>query len=221
MTHYEITIPFSGFYDSIHDSSIDDVITMSFDYEGTGMGEENIPDDFYDKMQYGAILTEYARAYSEWFNDQVNDHLGTDLNIQFKSLVSPREYNFGTDRIFCSISDQDILTMYDMVDRNVLEKIIKKRFTSRSGFSSFYQNSLNDTGQDYKTSWCKPVLEWDHNQLATLLIACIDDKDFEGYDDLCFYSEHHETIHNIVRDNAPDECITMLNDYDQKARMND
>lgn len=54
-------------------------------------------------------------------------------------------------------------------------KAIKKRFTSYDGFISFYSNRIED--------WLdKPLTEWDHNELGTLLYALWDsDDDYAVY----------------------------------------
>ncbi len=47
-----------------------------------------------------------------------------------------------------------------------LAQVIKERFTSRDGFLSGYRNELD--------SWlAKPLRDWDHNELGTLLIAAM------------------------------------------------
>ena len=51
-----------------------------------------------------------------------------------------------------------------------LEKKIQNRFTSRSGFNSFYKNSLD--------LWTKDYSEWDLNQIGT----CFESIDLEDLD---------------------------------------
>lgn len=236
MTNHEIKLPFSGFYESVHDAEIDRCIENAFDYEGTGNPE--IPEDFYMKMDYSHIWPEYARLYCEWLEGKINEYLETEnnpLKNTFKDLTSPKYYNFETDRLFAEISDQDILRLYDMTDRKILNQVIEDRFTSRSGFSSFYHNSLENEGPDYKTTWCKPVLEWDHNQLENLLIAAIltalekakgwtsESKYFQEYhafDDYGFIEDISESgrLDNIIWGNCPKECLDMVNAYDEQKR---
>lgn len=233
MTMHEIKIPFPGFYCSELESMIDHEIESAFDYEGTGNAE--IPDDFYIKMKYHGIFLAIAELYTEAFQDWLDNEAGIKIGLRFKDMVSPRYYNFETDRLFCEISDQDIMALWRIVDKDILEKLIKERFTSRDGFSSHYQNSLKNTGEDYKTAWPGNPKTWNHNQLETLLIAAVlsvFDKKEGLREERVYFEKYHAPdiyglmesaacngyIHNAVWDNVPQACIDMLNEYDAKAR---
>ena len=84
-------------------------------------------------------------------------------------MVSPREYNFETDRLFIKTNTLTInrfFTISKNEGHETLETQIKERFTSHSGFISSYSNRLSE--------WLdKPLTEWDHNELGTLLLAAI------------------------------------------------
>lgn len=235
MSQHEIIIPFSGFYNSVHDEQIDHCIEQAFDHDGTGSPE--IPDDFYIKMDYSYIWPEYAALYCAWTEYKINEYLDLNadpLKITFKDLVSPKYYNYSTDRLFAEISDKDILRLYSLADKDILEKLVFDTFTSRDGFSSYYQNSLKEVpNQDYKISWDKPVIEWDCNQLGTLLIAAIltklkqnkhwisEEKYFEEYqnfNEFLFIEDISGSgkLDQIVWNNAPKECLDMVNSYYEK-----
>ncbi|MDE3023040.1 MAG: hypothetical protein KGI54_14525 [Pseudomonadota bacterium] len=92
------------------------------------------------------------------------------IGLTFESMDSPREYNFTTDRIYASVP---VFVLRKLFKRSREEKhrtlaaVIKKRFTSYDGFYSFYSNDLGD--------WLnRPLAEWDHNELGTLLIAALE-----------------------------------------------
>lgn len=97
------------------------------------------------------------------------------VRAKFEAMTSPREYNFQTDRIFMDFPASFVRKMFAISKaekHETLSKVIEGRFTSRSGFSSFYSNDLED--------WiCKPVSDWDHNELGTLLIAACLIKGFD------------------------------------------
>ena len=86
---------------------------------------------------------------------------GIKLNAKFSALVSPRSYNFTTDRIFVKIPLRAVKELYKYVGAEKLNKAIEERFTSYDGFMSFYDNSL--------AAWPKNLNEWDCNQIGTLL----------------------------------------------------
>lgn len=91
------------------------------------------------------------------------------IGLVFETMTSPREYNFQTDRLF---ADVPLKVMRELFKRSAadnhakLSHVIRQRFTSRDGFSSFYSNNLAD--------WiAKPLREWDHNEFGTLIIAAL------------------------------------------------
>jgi hypothetical protein len=92
------------------------------------------------------------------------------VGIAFGEMESPREYNFTTDRVFGRVR---LSTMRDLFNRSAadrhetLSRVIRERFTSRSGFVSFYSNDVRD--------WVKkPLRDWDHNEYGTLLWAALE-----------------------------------------------
>lgn len=159
MTH-EIIIPFSGFYHSIHDTIFDQVVDL---YNEDG---KYSADDLMMFTDWYEVRVKYARKYT-----QALSHL-TDIEFKFKSLISPKYYNYETDRIVGEIELGEIQTLKERVNPVTLAKLIKDNFTSRSGFISFYPNDLK--------RWDSDVTKWDCVQLGTLLEAFILDQTKAG-----------------------------------------
>lgn len=152
-----------------------------------------------DAEEYGRILfdvTSYNAAYEQIARDYVaafdfvagetfdisikatrkcytqgafvkEQYLQPSIRATFESMDSPREYNFTTDRVYADIP---ISVMQALFRRSKEEKhatlaaVIAERFTSRDGFISGYSRHLSE--------WLsKPLRDWDHNELCTLLIA--------------------------------------------------
>ena len=158
-----IQIPFSGFYNSIHNDNIDNEIysSMFTDYE-TEENNDNLSNYAYDLINWRDVYNDYAKEYCKQFAERFN------LKLTFESLQSPREYNFNTDRIFAHIEYNDVLNLLNVKDIGLfLEKHAREMFTSRNGFMSFYN-------PDY-TSWGL-LSEWDCNQLYCLLMAWLECK---------------------------------------------
>lgn len=231
----EIKIPFAGFYNSNLDSMIDYEIESIFDYDGTG--SPDIPEDFYIKADYSGVFKAIAREYVEYAQEKLNEFLNLEnpIQLEFHDLVSPREYNFTTDRLFAGISQIDVLRLGSIASPKILERLIAERFTSRDGFMSFYQNTLKDNGQEYKESWNKPFTAWDHNQLEILLIAAIltrlesadswdsESKYFQDYvsfDDSPFIESMscNGTLSEIIYNELPESCVQLMNDYYEQER---
>jgi len=192
----EIQIPFSGFYNSMHSDTIDREIESYFDIEGSG--EPDIPDDFWMKFDgHHDIQIEYVKLYIDAFTEFFNETTGLKVSFEFVDMASPKEYNFQTDRIFCNISEDHIKDIFGETDTQILAETIKERHTSYDGFSSFYSNRIDE--------WFaggKGVLDFDHNELMTLLVACLK-KNYSGDDaewDI-FYSMAEEcNVGEIVSD---------------------
>ena len=101
----EIVIPFMGFYDSIHDSAIDSAFEQFFDYDGDG--KMDLPQDKIDDLwsDYNPISWGIYKEYCSEYVNFIADEYGVKLS--YETMVSPREYNFTTDRIFAKIDDSE------------------------------------------------------------------------------------------------------------------
>jgi hypothetical protein len=165
-----IIIPFSGFYESLHSSEIDEAENMIFqDDSGSPLAfAEKLHENFYWACDYGHVNTEYARAYAGEFAEKMG--LKT---LKFEALNSPKEYNFTTDRIFCTIDYPEVQRLFNETNTPTLRITARANHTSRDGFYSFYNPDFETWGD---------VTTWDSNQLATLLEAWIVDN-FEDYHD--------------------------------------
>lgn len=122
-----------------------------------------------DCADYRAIHLAIARTYVDAFNNVVGDEIGIDLGLKFESMTSPREYNFETDRIFAYVPVDTIEALFaaSVADNHAaLRKVLEERHTSYSGFHSYYSNDVE--------SWlAKPLADWDHNELCSLLCAAM------------------------------------------------
>lgn len=175
------TIPFDGFYESWYSQEIDREEEQEAEYfEEHRQAEDGVAEELrltageyaeilFRFTDYSAAYQTIARDYAACFNEFATECLGFDPRLTFEEMTSPREYNFQTDRIFCHIPLGTALQLFAMSKANkheTLANVIAGRHTSRSGFVSFYDNRL--------AHWLeKPVRDWDHNELGTLLIACL------------------------------------------------
>lgn len=179
-----VNIPFSGFYNSIWSDEIDREEQEHINYAVHGKDRDNdlsehlhpeplqldeaeLSEIYLRATQYGWAYNAIAQDYVASFNAYWSAEIGFPLRLAFESMTSPREYNFATDRIFCDVPISVIHKLFAVsrADKHeTLHASIKDRFTSCSGFISHYSNDLND--------WLeKPLCNWDHNELGTLLIA--------------------------------------------------
>ena len=152
------TVPFSGFYESIHSGEVDH--TLERILTDRDSGSEPAPDFIQNAafmaIDYSAVYRRYARAYVDSFAEWLG------LDGKFESMDSPREYNFTTDRVYITLTRADVARLWRGVSRADMTKAAKARFTSYDGFISGYSS-------DWRT-WGR-LSDWDHNQLGTLLGA--------------------------------------------------
>lgn len=168
-----INLPFAGFYESMYSDGINHAEEQYIEWlvEEEGLSEEikdKIANNLY-KFQDNNIATNHvAKEYVDYLDSGFSYDYDLNLELTFSDMSSPREYNFTTDRIFAHISEANAKKLFDLVMKTpgLLEKTIKKLFTSYSGFISHYSNDIDE--------WLeRPVTEWDHNELGTLLHALL------------------------------------------------
>ncbi len=153
MKKIEIELPFSGFYESLHDQNLDDAIEQHFSYDYETGEDKELGDD-YEKARWDAdinweeIHKGYAKAYVEEFGEEF------DLDLEFADLTSPKYYNFSTDRIFAEVPFEQIEKIRKEAEAHPeYKEFIKERYTSYDGFSSNFEADADDD------EWTKAELE--------------------------------------------------------------
>jgi len=129
-------IPFEGFYYSIYDSIIDDILESE-------ISEGYLTEEQAENINYTNLHLELSKhifdCILELFNDEFN--LFTDNNyITFEGLYSPKYYNFSTDKIKAIISTEIYLTLLNKFENNnSFINYVNEVSKSRDGFASFYE----------------------------------------------------------------------------------
>lgn len=183
---YLIEVPtFPGFYESWLSDEMDAIEAQDAEFYAYADADEFDPDryiadpalrlsvaDYSELMfklaKYQIGYDKVARAYVDAFAYALGQVVGFEVNLEFESLASPREYNFGTDRLFAYIdaATGDKLHALALADTGALAKVLAETFTSYSGFHSHYSPELEDwTGLS--------AAELDHNGWHVMLLAAI------------------------------------------------
>jgi len=214
MNKLESTIPFDGFYESFISADIEHQIGQQIEWDcdiyDLNESEEEILHNNYLSVNRSYFYNQIAEDYTNFYIDALNERLkGFELKAKFNLLTSPREYNFETDRIFIDIEKNHAIDFIKYIIKHYkkeLEKKIKDRFTSRSGFWSHYKNGLDLWTQDYS--------EWDHNQIGT----CFELFDLEEEDINYSLRDYlSETIMNNLGNTLGQDGIDLL-DKKQKEK---
>lgn len=181
------TVPFAGFYNTIHDSELDHQLEQSFaDHETGCHPNEALVQRAFDLIDWKAVQTKYAEAYCE------NLAIEFKIDMKFESMDSPKFYNFTTDRVFATISEKEAKRLRAATDEKMLRDVARENFTSRDGFCSSYSNDVDDWG---------PLETWDHNQLGTLLTAYIRQEHDGEFDSWAEYALMEDEFSNGAFDN--------------------
>lgn len=169
-----IVLPFWGFYESLHSRQLDEVLERDAEYfassdndtypEAVGMDERDLCEILNRMANMRLAHVAYAQSYVKAFAGYVQQETGMVLGLTFENLDSPHQYNYGTDRIFARIPVSVVEMLRAAVTLGKLAEVIKEKHESRPMFCSFYSADIEE--------WVKkPVTEWDHNELCTLLVA--------------------------------------------------
>jgi hypothetical protein len=199
------TIPFTGFYESIHSDNLEQAIEQGIsDSSGCGPVSDRIANDIW--MHYNSSKPEiaYVQAFVESFQAMFVQKTGLKVAFKFENMTSPREYNFQTDRIFVTLSREHVRQLRRYVDTAELDKQATERFTSCDGFISFYS-------PDY-TTW-GPIDKWDANQVGTLVEACMKTAPFdESWEwDIVEYWSGNGYIDDWMYEGLDKEGIRLMN----------
>ena len=114
----DFSLNFGGFYHSEHSENIDSQ-EESYGYN-------------WEEIDYKKTHLNYCESYLNRLSEEL------EIDLIFIQLDSPREYNFTTDKIFCSISNKDFKALLDVYDTEELFNYIEEHSKSRDGFYSFY-----------------------------------------------------------------------------------
>lgn len=185
------TVPFQGFYNTIHDSQCDDTLErMLSDSSGCHPVREHFAEKIFDHVDWHKVHLAYAQEYVENLAHKYK------IALKWEKMISPREYNFTTDRLFADITQKEVRRIYKLVDKERFHALIKQEFTSRDGFMSYYPNSID--------RW-PPIPQWDWNHVGTLIAAYVEqvaqeERGSDGFDQFAEYGLMEDSFSNGFMD---------------------
>ena len=134
---------FPGFYNSCIDLDLDNEIYSI----NQNRADNNVAGDItYEDVEYdfGKYTQDVSADWTEVVADKLKA-LGLVKSIKFEKVVSPREYNFKTDSVDVMIEYYPAKLMkFIKANREVIEKYVHDKHTSRDGFMSFHSNNLDE-----------------------------------------------------------------------------
>tara|TARA_R110000824_G_scaffold357640_1_gene545215 strand:- start:754 stop:1251 length:498 start_codon:yes stop_codon:yes gene_type:complete len=115
-------LEFGGFYESIHSDNVENQIeSWGYDWE---------------KVDYRKTCIDYSKNLLDYLNFEL------DFNLEFIDLISPKEYNFTTDKIECSISEKEFKKLKkEYINNKTFIDWLDNDSKSYDGFVSFYSGA--------------------------------------------------------------------------------
>jgi len=115
-------LEFGGFYHSIHSSNVENQIE-NFGYD-------------WQKVDYRKTYIDYSKNLLDYLNFEL------DFNLEFVDLISPKEYNFTTDKIECSMTEKEFKKLKkEYINNKTFISWLDNESKSYDGFVSFYSGS--------------------------------------------------------------------------------
>ena len=154
MEDIKFYIPFEGFYCSIYDSMLDDVITSEIQ-------EGHLKND--DNVNYHILFEEMAQSIFddiiEIFIDETDINSLTSSHIIYEGLSSPKFYNYSTDKLMSVISYNNYSLIYGKyIINDDFVNYVNEASKSRDGFASFYEG-INSVASE-PSIFLEYLFEW-------------------------------------------------------------
>ena len=145
-----VKIPFSGFYNSIHDSIIDSVLEHETEFYADVDKANKIILDVLNINHYNKIREELSKVFVEGINKLFWYEYDINLDLEFDSLKSPKFYNYSTDEIYCYVDNNKINELVALLDNeNDFIEVLKDKYQSRDGFIVFDSTLQAIDNKDY------------------------------------------------------------------------
>ena len=157
---YKTWLPkFDGFYETLvsFDNLFEDELYEINKVRSDGGLKDVSTWELCTDENYKRYNQDVCKLYVMKVNELINSNLDLNIKISFDSLWSPKEYNFTSDEIYCTIlinkTDQKKIDKLINMSFDFLKKAIKERFTSKDGFYSNHSNDivrwLDSTDSEY------------------------------------------------------------------------
>ena len=191
-----VKIPFSGFYNSIHDSIIDSALEYEAEWYADSDKANDIIFDVLNVNHYDKIREELSKVFVDGVNELFWYEYDISLGLAFDSLKSPRFYNYSTDGIYCYINNDKINELVALLDNESdFIEALRDKHQSCDGFIVFDSTLQAIDNKDYSLFF------------AELLCQLID---FDKIDNNEYY---HDRASETILNNLP-ECL-----YDELSKL--
>lgn len=147
-------VPFSGFYYSEWDSLIQthEENEKSWMIDRYGFDEDFISNNIEVTVEWrNKAEQEVADAFCNYYFELVSEHTGIDFSVESVKVISPKAYNFATDKLVATVSiklshKQLAEKVKRLIKENYqeLKKLVESNHTSCDGFISFMTSDIDE-----------------------------------------------------------------------------
>lgn len=133
-----LLLNFGGFYCSQHEQIIDHAIESYFNVDEGG----EVPEE----IEFKPIFESYAKKWLDKFEEYLSDETNKDITLHYNKLVSPKYYNYTTDKIDLKVSNSSKGKIIEYAFSLDFDAYLKEKTKSFDGYMSYYtyQEALND-----------------------------------------------------------------------------
>lgn len=172
MKTYQTWLPiFSGFYGTYFEPDE----TNEIENINSERRKKNLPEITSDdcKFNYGEYRNEVGKKACQWVETQLKEP-EIECTIEYEDISSPREYNFTNDSINVKIElDKEAVLSYLIKNKESLAKYFRERYTSRSGFISFYSPDIDWWIESFEQDKGKNSLDRDTSHICGAILDSI------------------------------------------------
>ncbi len=145
-------VGFVGFYEGVFDVGENLWNTLREDESYTfGIPRNSLEEDEDYKFDYNNYRKNICEGWVKVMNRYIRDELGIDCELVFTGMTSPRDYNYGNDRLFCGfkcrhfkwVMNHKVLPLM-RENKEVLTELIHDNHTSYDGFTSYMSNDFDE-----------------------------------------------------------------------------
>jgi len=124
-------LQFGGFYHSHHSMVVEDRVETYY-------SDGEYPEYEDDNINWQATHENYAKEWLDMFEEHLKE-MDIEIDLTYKSLWSPKFYNFQTDEIMTEIPEHQFKMLLEKYtkDKEFVEWL-NEASKSRDGFASFY-----------------------------------------------------------------------------------
>lgn len=176
---YKTWLPdFPGFYEtsySFNDSDLENTL-FNEPYKIQKEIKEFIKENIFDNINYEQYQQDISKKFTDiWFSVFQENFPNIVKSYKYEKLVSPKEYNFSTDSIDIEIElDLEKLVAEFKKDYKSASQYIHDKYTSCSGFISYYENDIED--------WLQTLEQDQDHKIGAMLQYLSQNSDIDEFD---------------------------------------